>query len=169
MNMLLNPNTNEIITEGMFQSVTNWQSVEFVELTNCEEVETNAGFVLIGMINGEIFKSVLTQEEYFEGKCFSMEEVSEQVEMTLTEEIVKEEVETVEGVVVTTKNLFRLQTVEINGTKILDFRIEKESNLITIFPHIKHFYSTNILELGVERFVDLVKTKQKEISCYRRV
>jgi hypothetical protein len=167
MNMIMNPFTKEIMTEDMFQSVSNWQEIEFVELTNCEEAETETGFALIGLINGETFKAELTQEDYFEGKCFSLvetNEVTEEDEILLTEENVKEELETIECVEVTTKNLFRLQTIEINGIKILDYRINKENNLITVFPHVKHFFSNNMLELDIEEFVNLVETKIKEMQ-----
>jgi hypothetical protein len=157
MNMLLNPITNEIIAEDMFQGVTNWQSIEFVELTNCEEVVTESGFALTGQMNGETFKVEMSQEDYFEGKFFSLVE-----EVVLTEENVKEELETIEGVGITTKNLFSLQTVEINGVKVLDYRIEKQNNLITVFPHVKHFFSTNILELNIDEFTELVEIKVKE-------
>jgi hypothetical protein len=87
MNMIMNPITKEIMTEDMFQSVANWQSVEFVELTNCEEVETETGFALTGLMNGETFKAELTQEEYFEGKCFSLVETAEVTEQIEVESI----------------------------------------------------------------------------------
>jgi hypothetical protein len=160
MNMLLNPITNQIIAEDMFQGVTNWQSIEFVELTNCEETVTESGFALTGTMNGETFKVEMSQEDYFEGKFFSLVEVSEEV--VLTEENVKEELETIEGVTITTKNLFSLQTVEINGVKVLDYRIEKQNNLINVFPHVKHFFSNKILELNIDEFTELVETKVKE-------
>jgi hypothetical protein len=96
-------------------------------------------------MNGETFKVEMSQEDYFEGKFFSLVEVSEEV--VLTEENVKEELETIEGVTITTKNLFSLQTVEINGVKVLDYRIEKQNNLITVFPHVKHFFSIRYLRI----------------------
>jgi hypothetical protein len=155
MEMLLNPITNEIIAEDMFQTVLGWETIQFIRLIDCEEVETEKGFALTGIMNGEEFKTELTSEDYFEGKCFSLVE-----EIEVTEEAITEELNYIEGVTVRNKNVLGLQHVEVNGNKILSFRINKQNNSITVFPYNKYFSNTEITEVSYEQFIELVESKK---------
>lgn len=70
MTMIVHPHTKEIVSEDMFLSYPNWQSIKFLKATDCEEIETGTHFILKGKVNGREFESKLTVEQYFNGANF---------------------------------------------------------------------------------------------------
>lgn len=70
MNMIIHPTKKKIVREEDFEMFRDWKSVQFINATNCEIVETENGFKLIGFVNGEKFESDLSKEDYFDGKNF---------------------------------------------------------------------------------------------------
>lgn len=73
-NMIVHPVTKEIVTEDMFISYQDWKTTEFIQAINCKETKTDNGFVLTGEIDGVEFTASLTDEEYFDGKNYMLNE-----------------------------------------------------------------------------------------------
>jgi hypothetical protein len=72
--MIINPNTNEIVSEDMYSAYPNWREIEFIKATKCLEIEKGETFELTGYVDGMYFKSVLSKRDYFDGKQFKLPE-----------------------------------------------------------------------------------------------
>lgn len=75
--MIVHPETKEIVTEDMFLSYPNWKETDFIKVTNCKETKTAEGVALTGEINGQTFTATLSENEYFNGKNFILPELSD--------------------------------------------------------------------------------------------
>lgn len=75
--MIVHPETKEIVTEDMFLSYPNWKETDFIKVTNCKETKTPEGVALTGEINGQTFTATLSENDYFNGKNFTLPELSD--------------------------------------------------------------------------------------------
>ncbi|HDR8302796.1 TPA: hypothetical protein QC153_002156 [Bacillus cereus] len=75
--MIVHPDTKEIVTEDMFLSYPNWKETDFIKVTNCKETKTPEGVALTGEINGQTFTATLSENDYFNGKNFILPELSD--------------------------------------------------------------------------------------------
>ena len=149
--MIMNPITNEVIAEGNFQSVSNWQSIEFVTITNCEEIATDTGFILTGDMNGQTIQCELTQEEYFEGKNFTYNEVAADDILSSINSI--QHVTTT--ICTTFTNLYKLQ---VNGINVAAFKLyPNQPDSILLIPHIKHWYNSKHFTITLDELPKLIK------------
>ncbi|PEL24299.1 hypothetical protein [Bacillus toyonensis] len=87
--MIVHPETKEIVTEDMFLSYPNWKETDFIKVTNCKETKTAEGVALTGEIDGVTFTATLSEQDYFNGKNFILpEEEKESEEMGLLGELI---------------------------------------------------------------------------------
>lgn len=87
--MIVHPETKEIVTEDMFLSYPNWKETDFIKVTNCKETKTAEGVALTGEIDGVTFTATLSEQDYFNGKNFILpEEEKEGEEMGLLGELI---------------------------------------------------------------------------------
>ena len=158
--MIMNPITNEIVSEDNFQMFNNWQSIEFIAITNCEEVTTDTGFTLTGSMNGQSIQCELTQEEYFEGKNFTYNEAVTAVSQP--DEIITT-INSIPQVSIATtkfKNLYRLT---VNNITIADFKLyPNDSKSILLLPHVKHFFNSKTMHLTLSELINLINERIHE-------
>lgn len=159
-NMVINPKTNEIMSEEMAMSVQGWEEIEFITVENCEEVESENGFVLVGTVNGASFRSVLSVDEYFEGKHFTYEASAANV---VNFEAKKEQkrVEVVaadmpEGAFVKFDNMFKRYKVYIENEYVLAFRMAGPGTYL-IFPRSKFYRNMPVHEGGPKEIAEMFR------------
>lgn len=62
----------KVMDDTAFTSIQGWETKEFKTLTNCEEIETEKGFELVGYDNDIKVVASMSTEDYFEGKHFTL-------------------------------------------------------------------------------------------------
>jgi|GEM_PF-4382708 len=72
-------------------------------------------------------------------------------------EMIIKKLNSLKGVKVSGKmNVLKLFHVEVNGQKVLSFRVNKQSNQITVFPYWKHFSNTQILTTNEKGLLEVI-------------
>lgn len=68
--MLAHPVSGHIVHENDYGMLHDWRTIKFIELYDCKLIEADGEFKKVGKCEGEPFESVLSHEDYYDGKFF---------------------------------------------------------------------------------------------------
>lgn len=70
LEFIIHPVTGHAVPDYNFELFNDWKEVEFIKATECMVIEVAGGFMLKGIVNGSYFETMLSIDEYFDGKHF---------------------------------------------------------------------------------------------------